>query len=315
MAYMDIKQTRIVYMGTPEISAFVLEGLIKAGYHIVGVIAQPDKPVGRNKTLEVVPTKAVALKYNIPVFQPIKIRLDWSFINDLAPDLILCFAYGQIIPRGLLDAPKHGCVNLHGSLLPKYRGAAPMQYALMRGDTVTGVTLMQMIDQMDAGLMYAKKEIPLTADDTLKSLSAKMAQAALDIALEKLPDYMNGLLLGEPQNEEEVVFSPSITKAQEHIDLTKSAIDVVNYIRALNDEPGAYLLDGQSHLKIYLAEVINDLVTAEVGTIVKADKHGLHLQCKDGQIAIYELQKEGKRVVDYKSFVNGERDLLGRKLA
>ena len=311
---MDFKKQRIVYMGTPEISAFVLDGLVQAGYQIVGLIAQPDKPIGRNKVLEPVPTKVVAMKYDIPVYQPIKIRLDWSFIHDLAPDLIVCFAYGQIIPQGLLDAPKLGCVNLHGSLLPKYRGAAPMQYALMHGDKVTGVTLMQMIDKMDAGLMYAKKEIPLSEDDSLKTLSEKMAKTALALALETLPNYMNELYKGEAQSEEEVVFSPSITKAQEHIDLTKSAVEVVNYIRALNDTPGAYLLDGENHLKVYRAKVMNQLVEAELGTIVKADKQGLWMQCKDGQIALLELQKEGKRIVDYKSFVNGERDLIGRKL-
>lgn len=310
---MDIKQTRIVYMGTPEISAFVLEGLIEAGYHIVGLIAQPDKPVGRHKVLEIVPTKAVAIKHNIPVFQPQKIRLEWSFIHDLAPDLILCFAYGQIIPRGLLDAPKLGCLNLHGSLLPKYRGASPMQYALMNGDEVTGVTLMQMVDKMDAGLMYAKKEIPLNDDDTFASLSTKMAQAALGIALDKLPQYIARNLEGEAQDESKVIFSPSISKAQEHLDLSKSSKEIVNYIRALNDVPGAYLLDGTAHLKIFKAKQLNSLIEAEVGTIVKADKYGLHLQCIDGQIALLTVQKEGKKPVDYKAYVNGERNLIGRK--
>ena len=155
---MDI---RIVYMGTPELSAEILEGLINHGYKIAGVIAQEDKPVGRKNVIQKVPTKVVAEKYQIPVYQPHRIRLDYDFVKQINPDLIITCAYGQIVPQGLLDIPRLGCINVHGSLLPKYRGASPIQSALIHGEKETGVTIMEMIDKMDAGRMIYKKSFPL----------------------------------------------------------------------------------------------------------------------------------------------------------
>ena len=155
----DIKDLKLLFMGTPEISAYVFEKMIEAGYRFVGLVAQPDHPVGRKGIIEKVPTKVVAEKYNIPVFQPEKIRLDYSFMEEIKPDLVITLAYGQIVPQGFLDIPKYGCLNLHGSLLPKYRGASPVQSVLINNEKVTGVTLMEMVKAMDAGRMYAKKEI------------------------------------------------------------------------------------------------------------------------------------------------------------
>ena len=150
------KETRILFMGTPEIASHILEGLINADYNIVGLIAQQDKPVGRKGIIEPVPTKKVAMKYNIPVYQVAKIRLDYEFVKEINPDLIITCAYGQIVPQGLLDIPRLGSINVHGSLLPKYRGASPIQQALINNDEVSGVTIMEMIDKMDAGKMYFK---------------------------------------------------------------------------------------------------------------------------------------------------------------
>ncbi|MCF0117403.1 MAG: methionyl-tRNA formyltransferase [Bacilli bacterium] len=307
-----MKNYRIIFMGTPEISAFVLQALIENNYNIVGVIAQPDKPVGRKKILEPVPTKVVANKYNIPVFQPLKIKHDYEFVNDLKPDVIVTLAYGQIVPQGLLDIPTHGCVNLHGSLLPKYRGAAPIQYAIKDGLTKTGMTLMQMIDKMDAGLMYAKKECDITPEDNTTSLFKKMAVVARDLILETLDDYMNGSLIGIEQNENEVSFCPTIKKEEEKIPLDLNCKDFVNYVRALADIPGGYVYFKNYKLKIFKAEVANNQL-GEVGKIVQADKNGLLLQLNDGQVKILEVQKEGKNRIDYKSFINGENDLNGLK--
>ena len=167
---MDIKSKRIIFMGTPEISATVLSGLISNGYNVVALIAQPDRPVGRKKVLEPVPTKVVALEHNIPIYQPIKIRKEYEFVNDLRPDVIITLAYGQIVPQGLLDIPALGCINLHGSLLPKYRGAAPIQYSLMNNDKVTGMTLMKMVKEMDAGEMYAIEKVEISLEDNSTSL-------------------------------------------------------------------------------------------------------------------------------------------------
>lgn len=307
---MDIKKTRIIFMGTPEISARVLEGLILNGYQIVALIAQPDRPTGRKKVLTPVPTKVVAQKYNIPVYQPVKIRKKYEFVNELKPDLILTLAYGQIVPQGLLDIPTLGCLNLHGSLLPKYRGAAPIQYALLNNEKVTGMTLMKMVKEMDAGEMYAKEEVLIDEDDNSTSLFKKMGEAALSLSMRALPLYVQGKLPGEPQDESLVTFAPSIKPEEEKIDLNKNKEEIIGQIRALSDVPGAYLYLNELKLKIYKAKVNSSDVIGEVGEIVKADKNGLHLQVKDGIIALLELQKEGKNRMDYKSFVNGNQNLL-----
>ena len=313
---MEKKELNLLFMGTPEISAYVFEQMILDGYHFVGLVAQPDHPVGRKGIIEKVPTKVIAEKYNIPVFQPIKIRKDFSFMDNLKVDLVITLAYGQIVPQGFLDIPRFGCLNLHGSLLPKLRGASPVQTALINNEKVTGVTLMEMVAAMDAGRMYGKKEVVIEEDDNATSLFKKISEAAKDLVLELLPKYVNGELEGIPQDENEVTFCSLIKPEQEKLDLSKDILEVYGYIRGLSDEPGAYLYLDNQKLKIFKAKIANDLVTAEVGTIVQADKRGLLLQCQNGQLAILELQKEGKKRMDYKSFLNGSQSVLrvGTKL-
>ncbi len=311
---MEKKELNLLFMGTPEISAYVFEQMILDGYHFVGLVAQPDHPVGRKGIIEKVPTKVIAEKYNIPVFQPIKIRKDFSFMDNLNVDLVITLAYGQIVPQGFLDIPRFGCLNLHGSLLPKLRGASPIQTALINNEKVTGVTLMEMVAAMDAGRMYGKKEVVIDEEDNATSLFKKISEAAKDLVLELLPKYVNGELEGIPQNEEEVTFCSLIKPEQEKLDLSKDILEVYGYIRGLSDEPGAYLYLDNQKLKIFKAKIANDLVTAEAGTIVQADKRGLLLQCQNGQLAILELQKEGKKRMDYKAFINGNQNLLGNKL-
>lgn len=311
---MEKKELNLLFMGTPEISAYVFEQMILDGYHFVGLVAQPDHPVGRKGIIEKVPTKVIAEKYNIPVFQPIKIRKDFSFMDNLKVDLVITLAYGQIVPQGFLDIPRFGCLNLHGSLLPKLRGASPVQTALINNEKVTGVTLMEMVAAMDAGRMYGKKEVIIEEDDNATSLFKKISEAAKDLVLELLPKYVNGELEGIPQDENEVTFCSLIKPEQEKLDLSKDILEVYGYIRGLSDEPGAYLYLDNQKLKIFKAKIANDLVTAEVGTIVQADKRGLLLQCQNGQLAILELQKEGKKRMDYRAFINGNQNLLGTKL-
>ena len=311
---MDKKELKVIFMGTPEISAKVFEAMIQDGYQFVGLIAQPDRPVGRKGELEKVPTKKVAEKYNIPVFQPVKIRKEYEFVKELNPDVIITLAYGQIVPQGLLDIPKYGCLNLHGSLLPKYRGAAPIQYALINGDKATGMTLMEMVAAMDAGKMYAKEEVVIDENDNSTSLFEKMGDAAARLILEALPKYIDGELKGEEQDESLVSFCPSIKPEEEKLDLSKDVSSVLGWIRGLSDHPGAYLMLEGKKLKIYKAKIINDKEIAEIGTIVQADKNGLVIQCKGGQLALLELQKEGKNRMDYKSFLNGNQGLLNKKM-
>ena len=312
---MEKKDLNLLFMGTPSISARVFEALILEGYHFVGLVCQPDHPVGRKGLLEKAPTKLIAEKYQIPVFQPVKIREDYSFMNNLKVDLVITLAYGQIVPQGFLDIPPLGSLNLHGSLLPKYRGASPIQTALINNEKVTGVTLMEMIKAMDAGRMYGKKEVIIEDNDNATSLFDKIGEAAKELIIELLPQYIDGELEGIPQDESEVTFCSLIKPEQEKLDLSKNALEVYGYIRGLSDEPGAYLFLNDQKLKIFKAKVVNSDVTAEVGTIVKADKNGLYLQLKDGQLAILELQKEGKKRMDYRSFINGNQNLLGVKLS
>lgn len=308
---MDKSKIRLLFMGTPSISAKVLRTVINEGYNVIGVIAQPDRPVGRKGLLEKVPTKLVAEEYNIPVFQPIKIRKEYEFVKELNPDLILTIAYGQIVPQGLLDIPRLGCLNLHGSLLPKYRGAAPIQYALINNDKVSGMTLMEMIDKMDAGKMYAKEEVIIDEDDNSTSLFEKMGDAACQLVIDALPKYINGELKGEEQDENLVSFCPTIKTEQEKLDLNLSVKEIYGWIRGLSDAPGAYLYLDDLKFKIYKAKILNELENGQIGEIIEADKNGLILQCKSGQLQLLDVQKEGKKRMDYKSFINGNQNLKG----
>lgn len=311
---MNKEKLRVIFMGTPSISAEVFEAMILDGYHFVGLIAQPDRPIGRKGELEKVPTKVIAEKYNIPVFQPLKIRKEYDFVKELKPDIIITLAYGQIVPQGLLDIPPYGCLNLHGSLLPKYRGAAPIQYALINGDKVTGMTLMEMVAAMDAGRMYAKKEVVIDEEDNSTTLFKKMAVAAKELILEALPLYIDGKLVGEEQDESKATFCPTIKPEQERLSLDLSAQEIVGWIKGLSDQPGAYFLLEGKKLKVFKAQLINNEEKDEIGKIVQADKHGLVVQLKQGQVALLEVQKEGKNRMDYKSFLNGNQGLLGKKL-
>ncbi|HPS18754.1 MAG TPA: methionyl-tRNA formyltransferase, partial [Bacilli bacterium] len=302
---MEKENLRLVFMGTPRISAYVFESMIEDGYHFVGLIAQPDRPVGRHGELEKVPTKLVAEKYGIPVFQPLKIRKEYEFVKDLEPDLIITLAYGQIVPQGLLDIPKYGCLNLHGSLLPKYRGAAPIQYALINNEKMTGMTLMEMIAEMDAGRMYAKQKVEITPDDNATSLFKKMGLAAKDLILENLPLYVDGQLPGELQNENLITFAPTIKIEQERIDLSQEADQILGWIRALSDRPGAYFILDGAKIKVFRAELVKLPAKGQVGEVIKADKDGLVIQLNGGQLSLLEVQKEGKKRMDYRSFING----------
>ena len=310
---MNKNDYRLVFMGTPNIAAYVFEKLISEGYNFVGLIAQSDSPVGRKGLLSKVPTKVVAEKYHIPVFQPEKIRLDYEFVKDLKPDLIVTFSYGQIIPQGLLDIPRLGCLNLHGSLLPKYRGAAPIQRAIMEGEKQTGITLMEMVDKMDAGKMYAKAYVEITDDDNYSTLSAKLAQAAADLLIAKLPLYLINQLPGEVQDESLVTFANKIKPENEKIDINMPSAVVVNHIRALSETPGAFFLLNDQKLKVYKARLYSDAIEGSVGQIVSIH-NGIIVQLVDGQIALLDIQLEGRKRLNYKDFINGQKNLIGSYL-
>ncbi len=305
---------RIIFMGTPEFAATILQGLIDASYNVVGLVSQPDRPVGRKRIIEPTPTKKVALKYNIPVCQEEKIKKDYSFIENLKPDLIVTCAYGQIVPQGLLDIPPLGCINVHASLLPKHRGGAPIHRAIINGDKETGVTIMEMIDKMDAGRMYAKKSIPILDSDNLETMFNKLQIVGRDLLLEVLPSYIDGKLIGEVQNEEEVTFAWNIKHEEEEINWNKTSREIFNHIRGLYPSPATYTyLDGEV-VKVFVSEIVDETSEFEVGTIVNTKK-GITVACKKGLLKIKELQVSGKKRMDAASFLNGAKiDLVGKKL-
>ena len=299
------KNLKILYFGTPDISAIVLELLIKNNYNIIGVVAQMDKEKDRKGRILEVPTKVIAKKFDIPVFQKEKIRLDFEFIKELKPDIILTMAYGQLIPHELLMIPKYGCYNLHGSLLPQYRGAAPIQFALLNGDKITGVTLMEMADKMDAGKMYYKKEIQVSDDDNYTSLKKKIAISCFEVFDEGIEDVVNGINIGEEQDEAKVTFTSKISRDLEKLNFSEDSNKINNIIRALSYEPGTYFSYKNIKFKVFKVLPFTNLNIAELGTIIKYDKQGFCIATKDGYIEILELQKPGKNIMSFKDFYNG----------
>ena len=196
---MNKKEVRIAFMGTASFSSFVLKGLLDNGYNVVAVVSQPDKEIGRKRILEETEVKKLAKEYNIPVYQPIKLRKEFDFFNDIKPDLVISAAYGQIVPDEVLVLPKYGCINVHGSLLPAYRGGAPIQRAIINGDSKTGITIMEMAHDMDAGVMYSKAEVEISDDDNYETLINKLMVVGRDLLLATLPDYLDGKIKGEVQ--------------------------------------------------------------------------------------------------------------------
>lgn len=311
---MNIKDYKIVYMGTPEISAYVLEGLIKEGFNIVLVVTKEDKLVGRKAILTPSPCKEVAIKYGIDVFTPKKIRDEYQFIAKYNPDLILTFSYGQIIPEALINMPKYKAINLHGSLLPLLRGAAPVQYALINGFKETGVTLMEMTKEMDAGRMYDKEVVTIDDNDNNSSLFIKIRDASLRLAIRSVPMYLNGDLKGVEQDLNLVTFASMIKPEQEKLSLEMTKEQLHNYIRGLSENPGAYFYLEGKKFKIYKSRIFSDEIIGEIGQIVRANKTGLLLQTSNGLLALDDIQLEGKKRMDYKSFINGFKDIENKHL-
>ena len=278
----SLKDVRILYMGTPEMSAKVLEALISRGFNIVGVVAQEDQPVGRKAIITEVPTKVVAKAHNIPVYQPHKIRLDYEFVKEINPDLILTMAYGQIVPQGLLDIPKMGALNLHGSILPKYRGAAPIQRAIMNGEKETGVTLMEMVDKMDAGQMFGVSKCEISPEDNYTSLCEKIVNCCINVCENLLPKYFSGALKGEEQDESKVTFADKIKPETEKLSLEYGVDQFVNYVRGMSEEPGGYVVLDDLKFKILKASPTNQSIDGEVGTLLI--NNNVYLKLKDGVI-------------------------------
>ena len=305
----DIK---IVYMGTSEFSSKILEFLIENKVNVVGVVSQPDKEVGRKNKIQVTPVKEVALKYGIEVFQPIKIKDDYEFIANKNPDIVLTCAYGQIVPQAVLDIPKYKCINIHGSLLPKYRGAAPIQYAILNDEKQTGVTYMEMVKKMDAGCMYSKTFVDIDNNDNAQDIFDKLLVTVKETVIDFLDDFVEGKIVGIDQNEEEVTFSKMIKREDEVIDWNDSKRNIHNKVRAFNPSPVAYTILNDVNIKIYEGEETSEDIHGEVGEIIKANKEGIFVRCSDGVYKITKLQPAGKKVMDSRDYINGNKDLVGK---
>lgn len=295
----------VVFMGTPDFSVPILEGLIE-NYNVVGVVTQPDKEVGRKHILTYSPVKEVAIKNNIMVLQPKKIREEYIEVLDLNPDIIITCAYGQIIPKEILDCPRLGCINVHGSLLPKLRGGAPIHHAIIDGYKETGITIMYMDEKMDSGDIISQRSIKINDSDNVGILWDKMSILGRDLLLDTLPSIIGKSNNRVKQNIDEVTFGLNIKREEEHIDFNNSKSDIYNRIRGLNPWPSAYILLDEKEFKIYNSIICNkEYKDKENGEIVDIDKKGIYVKCIDGSIIITELKPFGKKKMDSNSYVNG----------
>ncbi len=304
-------------MGTPDFSVGALKALAENGYEIAGVVTQPDKPRGRGKASAMTPVKEAALELGLTVYQPARVR-EQSFMDTvraLNPDVIVVSAFGQIIPKALLELPRYGCVNIHASLLPKYRGAAPIQWAVMDGEPISGVTIMQMDEGLDTGDMLAKTEVPLEPDETGGSLFDKLSRAGAELLIRTLPALEQGTLTPEKQPlESPTAYARMIRKEDGRIDWNLEAEAIERRIRGLNPWPSAYTELTGKILKIWRAEVLPKESGQTPGTVTEAGKGGFCVQTGKGVLRLLEVQLEGKKRMDAQAFLRGFHAVPGMKL-
>ncbi|MDA3903457.1 MAG: methionyl-tRNA formyltransferase [Desulfuromusa sp.] len=306
---------RTIFMGTPEFALQALEGLLGFGVNLVGVYTQPDRPKGRGKKLAASPIKQLALEHGIPVFQPQKLRdpLAVTELQELQPDLIIVVAYGQILPKAVLDIPRYHCINVHASLLPKYRGAAPINQAIVDGEATTGVTTMLMDVGLDTGDMLVKLRLNIGETETAGQLHDRLARLGREALEETLRQLCAGNLVAEKQNDELSCYAPMMKKEDGLIDWQRSATDIHNQVRGLDPWPGAYTyLDGEV-LKISTTTVAAGFF-GQSGTILSADKTGVRVACGDGALIIGELQLPGKKRLAAMNFLSGKTLFSGTRL-
>lgn len=298
---------RVIFMGTPDFAVGTLEEIIKAGHEVVLVVSQPDKQKGRGKTVQPTPVKECALAHGIEVYQPKRVRETEcvEYLRSYQPDIIVVVAFGQIVSREILDMPKYGCINVHASLLPKYRGAAPIQWAVLNGDKVSGVTIMHMDEGIDTGDMILQKEVVLEQDETGGSLFDRLATVGAELCVEAMAALENGTAKDIPQDSEKATHVGKISKEMGSIDWTKPAEEIERLIRGLNPWPSAYTRIGDKTLKIWKAEVVSGEQKAAPGCIVAVTKDAMEIQTGTGILALKEVQLEGKKRMTTDAFLRG----------
>lgn len=310
-----MKDLKVIFMGTPDFSVNVLNSLIY-NTNVIGVVTQPDKLAGRKQVLTESAVKKVALENNIKVIQPTKIREEYQSIIDLNPDIIITCAYGQFLPKEILDYPKYGCINVHASLLPKLRGGAPIHKAIIDGYTTTGITIMYMGLKMDNGDIISQKSIEIEKTDNVDTLHDKLSLLGTELLMETLPSIVNGRATRIVQNEEEVTFAYNISREEEHINFNKTKIEVFNQIRGLNPWPVSYALLDDKEIKIYEAIIGEDIYKEQSnGEIVRLYKDGIGIKVSDGEIILKTIKPSGSKKMRVKDYLNGfkeKNNLIGK---
>lgn len=310
---------RVIFMGTPDFAVGTLEALVEAGHEVVLAVTQPDKPKGRGKEMQFTPVKESAIRHNIPVYQPRRVR-EPECIEELKKynaDVCVVVAFGQILPKEILEMTPYGCINVHASLLPKYRGAAPIQWAVINGEEVSGVTTMQMDEGLDTGDMLEKVEIPLASDETGESLHDKLAEAGEKLCVQTLANAEKGNLHPEKQGESPTAYARMLDKTLGNIDWAKSAVEIERLIRGLNSWPSAYTTWNGKMMKIWEADIISETdVSEEVlpGTIARVEKTAFYVKTGDGLLKIKSLQIPGKKRMDADAFLRGYQVKEGETL-
>jgi methionyl-tRNA formyltransferase len=309
----------IVFMGTPDFSVPVLRQLIDDGYNVIGVVTQPDRPVGRKREITPPPVKVEAMKHDIPTYQPEKLRKSEELkqILDLKPDLIVTAAYGQILPNELLEVPKLGCINVHASLLPEYRGGAPIHYSILDGKKETGITIMYMVEKLDAGDILTQVTVPINEDDHVGTLHDKLSAAGAKLLSETIPALIEGKITPQKQDNEKVTYAWNITREQEKIDWTKSGQDIYNHIRGLHPWPVAYSTYKGKTMKLWWAQKVESKKHDQPGTIIEKREDGFVVATGDETaILITDLQPAGKKRMSGDQFLRGAGATmeLGEKL-
>ena len=310
-----MKNKKVVFMGTPQYSVPVLEMLIEST-NVICVVTQPDKYVGRKKILTPCPVKKVAIDNNIPVLSPVRLKEEYNDILKFNPDIIITCAYGQILPEELIYFPEYDTVNVHASLLPKYRGGAPIHRAIINGEKETGITIMYTDKGMDSGDIIKMEKIEIKDNDTYDIISEKMSVLGAKLLKETLPSIFNKTNKRIKQEENKKTLAPIIKREDEHIDFNKTAKEVHNQIRGLSSIPGAYTILDDNIIKVLLSEKENiEETTKEPGTITRVDKTGIYVACKDKEIKITKLQVSGKKPMLVRDYLNGvdKENLIGKK--
>ena len=324
---------KIVFMGTPDLAAEVLDTMMKNGCEVTLAVTQPDRPKGRGKSVIKTPVHECADRWGIPVFSPVRVKRPEAVerLREEAPDLIVVAAFGQILSKEILDLPRLGCVNVHASLLPAYRGAAPIQWAVINGEEKSGVTIMQMDEGLDTGDILLQEEIPLVADETGESLYNKMAKLGGELLVKALPMIEQGTLTPVRQDDAASSYAPMLRKEMGNIDWTMPAVKIERLVRGLNSWPGAYTFMNGKMLKIWRAEVCGaggcggaasaagepsdvPAAGAEPGTVVGTDKKKIYVACGEGVLALTEVQYEGKKRMNTQAFLLGAKVEPGQKL-